>query len=116
MKHLKPIVIELQTDDVYQSLLKGPPRTMGMRSGRVVLNPGESVGEHSTKEHEEIIIVLEGSGEAFCEGHPPIPISKGTIVYIPPRSTHNIMNTGNTFLKYIYVVAPTQKTFSRRSD
>jgi predicted enzyme related to lactoylglutathione lyase len=42
----------------YQELLSGPPASAGMKSGLVVLAPGKSVGQHSTEDHEEMVIVL----------------------------------------------------------
>ena len=49
----------------YQPILKGPPDSATMRSGLVVLFPGDDVGEHSTENCEEIVIVLEGQGEGI---------------------------------------------------
>jgi len=57
-------VIDLSPDDVYQPLLSGSPETCGMRSGRQALAPGSECGEHSTKAHEEVLVVLEGQGLA----------------------------------------------------
>jgi hypothetical protein len=42
-----PFNLRLRGNKRYQSLLAGPPQTRGMRSGYVVLRPGESVGEHT---------------------------------------------------------------------
>jgi mannose-6-phosphate isomerase-like protein (cupin superfamily) len=77
-----------------------------MRSGFVRLKPGESVGEHSTLEHEEALVVLQGDGKAEVEGRVAIPISSRMLTYIPPRSRHNVTNTGQGTLEYVYVVAP----------
>jgi mannose-6-phosphate isomerase-like protein (cupin superfamily) len=87
-------------------LLLGEPQTAGMRSGFVRLKPGESVGEHSTMEHEEALVVLQGEGKAEVEGRPAIPIYSRMLTYIPPRSRHNVTNTGKGTLEYVYVVAP----------
>jgi mannose-6-phosphate isomerase-like protein (cupin superfamily) len=87
-------------------LLRGEPQTTGMRSGFVRLKPGESVGEHSTLEHEEALVVLQGDGKAEVEGRVAIPISSRMLTYIPPRSRHNVTNTGKETLEYVYVVAP----------
>jgi len=40
-------------------LLKGMPQTSGMRAGGEA-EAGESVGWHSTTEHEEALVVLRG--------------------------------------------------------
>ena len=87
-------------------LLRGAPQTTGMRSGFVRLNPGDSVGEHSTQEHEEAMVVLQGEGKAEVEGRLPVSILSRMLAYIPPRSKHNVTNTGTEVLEYVYVVAP----------
>jgi len=90
----------------YLPLLQGPPETMTMRSGLVVLGPGKSVGRHSTKGNEEIVIVLEGRGEMrFFTGRAAVPLEAGTAAYCPPKTEHDVFNTGDTTLKYVYVVA-----------
>ncbi|MFY9910457.1 MAG: hypothetical protein WCF22_14935 [Candidatus Sulfotelmatobacter sp.] len=44
-------------------VLTGPPETVTMKSGFVVLPPGKSVGKHSTEQNEELLVVFEGQGE-----------------------------------------------------
>ena len=107
MKEQKPFVLRLSEGDKHQPLLTGPPQTKGFQSGRVVLQPGEDVGQHNTKHYEEALIILEGKGEAHSEGNEPLAIEAGCLVYIPPHTEHNIKNTGTTPLKYIYLVTPT---------
>jgi mannose-6-phosphate isomerase-like protein (cupin superfamily) len=55
-------------------LLKGPPRTSGMRGGAVKLKPGESVGWHLTGEHEEALVILHGKGSANIDGQADLPV------------------------------------------
>ena len=59
----KALVIDLNEMAEYQRLLEGKPQTCGMRSGRVYLQPGQTCGEHSTKEREELLVFLSGNGE-----------------------------------------------------
>jgi mannose-6-phosphate isomerase-like protein (cupin superfamily) len=89
-------------------LLKGVPQTAGMRSGYVRLKPGETVGWHTTGKNEETLVILTGHGEARLEGQPTRPFSAPGLVYIPPALKHNVANTGNEILEYVYVVAPAQ--------
>ena len=88
----------------YTELLK-PPRTVTMRSGFVRLDPGQDVGLHSTKQNEEMLVILEGQGEVELEGHPSLKISGGQVAYVPPMTTHNVRNTGIAPLKYIFIVS-----------
>jgi len=86
-------------------LLRGAPQTAGLRSGSVRLKPGETVGWHTTGQHEEALVILRGRGEARIEGQPGRPFTATTLVYIPPATRHNIANTGDELLEYVYVVA-----------
>lgn len=92
--------------DGRRAVLGGPPQTAGMRSGVVVLQPGASVGRHDTGAREEIIVVLEGLGEVRVAGVPPLAVEAATAAYVPPRCSHDVVNTGARPLRYVYVVAP----------
>lgn len=103
----KVCIIDLKNDAEYQKLLGGKPQTRGMRSGRVYLQPGETCGQHSTEQHEEMLVFLSGRGLALIgEEENSYPVGKGKVSYIPPHTIHNIKNTGTEPLIYIYCVAP----------
>lgn len=102
----EPLSFHLECSGSDCPLLRGVPQTAGMRSGFVRLKPGQSVGEHSTLEHEEALVVLQGEGKAEIEGREAVSISSRMLAYIPPRSKHNVTNTGTEALEYVYVVAP----------
>jgi len=89
-------------------LLHGAPQTAGMRSGFVRLKPGETVGWHTTGNNEESLVILHGRGQALLEGQAPRPFAAPELVYIPPSTRHNVANTGEGPLEYVYVVAPAQ--------
>ena len=100
----KLITLDAKGKD-YLPILTGAPETVTMRSGLVILAPGKDVGKHSTKDNEELVIVLEGRGEMRITGGETIPVSAGQAVYCPPRREHDMVNTGTSVLRYIYVVA-----------
>ena len=81
--------------------------TVGMRSGLMILQPGQDCGWHSTENYEEMIICLAGAGEVASEDGPRRPLAAGQYAYNPPQSRHNVFNTGSEVMRYIYVVAPT---------
>jgi len=111
----KPLVIDLLDNGRYQSLLRGEPKTFGMRSGRVFLKPGEDCGQHSTGQREELLVFLSGNGQADIEGK-LLDVGAGKIAYIPPRTVHNIKNNSDTeALSYIYCVGPVGQT-GEKSD
>ena len=86
-------------------LLTGLPQTGGMRSGFVRLKTGESVGWHTTGQNEETLVILHGKGEAEIEGESAMVVTETMIAYIPPGTRHNVKNTGDGLLEYVYVVA-----------
>jgi mannose-6-phosphate isomerase-like protein (cupin superfamily) len=103
----RPCVLHLAAGaDGRRSLLGGSGLAEGMRSGVVALEPGQAVGRHSTHAREELIIVLEGSGELVVECGAPVPLQAGSGAYVPPEQEHDVRNTGAGPLRYVYVVAP----------
>jgi len=105
-KHPTPRVIKLDAGGKdYVPLLSGPPETVTMHSGLVTLAPGKSVGRHSTKDNEEILVILEGQGEYRITGGPTLRAQAGEAVYCPPQREHDMVNVGQGPLRYVYVVA-----------
>lgn len=103
----KAFVYELENNDDYQPILNGKPQTCGMRSGRVYLATGKSCGQHSTHAHEEILVFLNGQGQALIgQENEVFQVGKGKVLYIPPHTPHDIKNSSQEPLVYIYCVAP----------
>ena len=97
------ITLPLDGDDYFPILNQS--ETIRLQSGLVTLMPGENVGEHSTGAHEETIIILEGRGEVRADGCEHQQVEYGHVFYVPPHTRHNVFNTGDVPLRYIYVVA-----------
>jgi mannose-6-phosphate isomerase-like protein (cupin superfamily) len=106
MEEKKPLVIKLESGDKYLRLLGGQPQTAGMRSGLVSLKPGEEIGEHSTDNREESLVILSGEAEIHCAGYPAFNALAASLVYIPPHTVHNVRNIRKIPLKYVYIVSP----------
>jgi mannose-6-phosphate isomerase-like protein (cupin superfamily) len=98
--------IDLNDKAEYQRLLEGRPQTLGMRAGRVHLPPGQACGQHSTKNHEELLVFLAGAGELQIGGGDRLAVGVGKVAYIPPETVHDVRNTGPEPLVYVYCVAP----------
>lgn len=98
--------VELNDQPEYQRILEGKPQTHGMRSGRVHLEPGKACGQHSTKNHEELLVFLTGQGELLIGDTERLAVGAGKVAYIPPETLHDVQNTGSEPLAYIYCVAP----------
>jgi len=102
--HAKVVALAQSGSGVFP-ILSGPPETVTMKSGYVVLEPGRSVGKHSTEHHEELLVVLEGQGEMIFHDGSKLEIKARTALYCPPETEHNVTNTGSGTLRYVYVVA-----------
>lgn len=104
-----PKVIQLDTSGNGDlPVLKGPPESVKMKSGLVVLAPGRSVGEHNTGQNEELLVVFEGQGEMTFQDGSKLPVRANSALYCPPETEHNVTNTGPGQLRYIYIVANTR--------
>lgn len=101
----RPFLFVLPADAAPYTMIMGPPRTHTMRSGLVNLAPGKDVGLHSTEKNEEMLVILEGRGEVELEGFGRLMISAGRTAYVPPKTRHNVFNTGTAPLKYIFIVS-----------
>lgn len=87
-----------------QSLIK-PPLSEKLKSGCVVLAPGQEVGEHVTENREELLIILEGTATVNCEAETET-VYAPSFVYIPKNKKHNVINNSVLPLKYVYIVTP----------
>jgi quercetin dioxygenase-like cupin family protein len=104
-KKLESFILTLPGPEVPYFQILSPPGSVTMRSGLVTLQSGGNVGEHSTKNHEEILVILEGAGEVEAKGYGRRPVKGGQVVFIPPETTHNVHNTDSAPFRYIYIVA-----------
>lgn len=102
--HPKIVALENHPNGI-QPILTGPPETVTMKSGYVILDPGKSVGKHSTEDHEEILIVLEGHGAMLFRDGSKLDLQANSALYCPPHTEHDVTNTGSSILRYVYVVA-----------
>lgn len=108
MENKKAFTVELDQSGGYQSLLKkdGQLLTFGMHSGRVWIEAGGECGVHNTEDKEELLVFLGGEGVAKIEGQEDMVVGAGKITYIPLKTEHNIINTGDEPLVYVFCVSP----------
>jgi mannose-6-phosphate isomerase-like protein (cupin superfamily) len=102
----RPFVRALEDPCDYHLLLAGRPQTCGMRSGRVRLAPGRSIGRHDTKANEELLVFLSGTGTVQIGQDIRLAVGVGKAAYIPPHTAHDVVNTGTDPLIYVFCVAP----------
>jgi mannose-6-phosphate isomerase-like protein (cupin superfamily) len=105
--HAKVIELDSRGKD-YLQILGGPPESVTMKSGLVVLEPNKSVGRHSTGQHEELLVILEGQGEMSFRDGSKLELKANRALYCPPETEHDVSNTGRNVLRYVYIVASTR--------
>ena len=103
---LKPYVKALEGRGETHLPLLTKENARRMRAGMVTLGQGEECGRHGTEDYEELLVILEGRGEAELEGYGALALEAGQVAYIPPGTFHNVHNRGDGVLRYVYVVAP----------
>jgi quercetin dioxygenase-like cupin family protein len=81
-----------------------PPQSKALKSGRVILRPGEEVGEHITEKREELIIVIKGKA-AIIKQEKEYEIGIGETFFIEKNIKHNIINKSDFELEYLFVVS-----------
>lgn len=110
MEKKSPIVVKVQSSEFYRRLLS-VEQTAGIKCGLVTLDPGSSVGEHTTDAREEVIIFLEGTRMRVEYGEQgSVIVSQQELVYMPPFTRHNVHNEGSEACRYLYVTAPVGNT------
>jgi quercetin dioxygenase-like cupin family protein len=81
-----------------------PEDAKRMRARVVELEPGKAVGEHTTEDREELIVVLEGAIVVIGpEGEHPLKV--GQAAFIPLDTVHNVKNMTKKKARYMYVLA-----------
>jgi quercetin dioxygenase-like cupin family protein len=81
-----------------------PEEAKRMRARVVELEPGKAVGEHTTEDREELIVVLEGTVVLQSpEGEHVLKV--GQAAFIPLDTVHNVKNTTKKKARYMYVLA-----------
>ena len=87
------------------------PWTVGSRNlwvGLSEVDPGSSSNPHSHEENEEILYVVSGGGYVHVNDEREA-IGPGSVIVIPPGSTHRLENPGNEVLKVLCSVSPAFK-------
>jgi mannose-6-phosphate isomerase-like protein (cupin superfamily) len=79
-----------------------------IHSGFAVSEPGKEVGEHTTEEGEELIVMIEGKAEIMSGGHAE-EFESPCVVLVPAYTIHNVKNTAKAPLKYVYVVVAAER-------
>ncbi len=99
----KVFCTQLKGSQRFLRLLGNSNKAKGLKAGVVTLRPKESIGEHKTKNKEEVLIILKGSATVYYGRSKRIKAPQNSFVFIPVETLHNVKNPGSKVLQYIYV-------------
>jgi quercetin dioxygenase-like cupin family protein len=74
----------------------------GLEAHETILGAGTRTHPPHKHEHEEILIVFEGTVETFLEGKTELAES-GSVIYLASNQMHSLRNAGTTPCRY-YVI------------
>jgi len=73
--------------------------------GMCVIDPKSKIPYHAHESEEEAMYVLKGEG-IFKFGDEEKRIGEGSIIFCPPKIGHQIINTGDSELRFIFAYSP----------
>jgi len=105
MPRQRPFFITLSSTKRFKRLIGNSRKPSGLSSGLVKLKSKESVGEHSTKNREEIIIILKGKARVRYGKKGRFILPEKSFAYFPCHTRHNVESIGSVALEYTYITA-----------
>lgn len=71
----------------------------------MAIGPGEEIGAEVHEGHDQILVFLEGKGEAILDGKSH-PVGPNDLTFVAAGVRHNFVNTGDTPLKLYTIYGP----------
>ncbi len=81
---------------IYSREKDGAPMTVML----IELRKGISLPEHRHQDQPDLIYPVAGKATMYIEGQGEFPIGPGTVVMVPPNTTHCIRNVEETLVLY----------------
>jgi len=79
-----------------------------LKAGSVRLGPGEIMAWHSTRDRQELLIMLSGrvrvDTRRSARRARRLALRAGQCALLPPRTLHQVVNRSNVDASYLYVV------------
>jgi len=101
----KSKIVKLVSGSKYQRLFSKDSGTCGIKAGHVMLEEKEEIGEHSTNDMEEALVILKGRGQLIINKKDCLDFEDNTVLYVAPQTIHNVKNTGAGTLEYIFITS-----------
>ncbi|HEX2191797.1 MAG TPA: cupin domain-containing protein [Acidimicrobiales bacterium] len=90
-----------QNEDFRREVITGPHSQVVLMS----IEPGSEIGEEVHDDVDQVLVFVEGTGEAVLEGGTS-GVEPGDLVFVPAGTRHNFLNRGDTALKLYTVYSP----------
>ena len=90
-----------ESEDFRRELATGPHSQVVV----MALQPGEEIGEEVHEDADQILLFVEGTGEAILDGAHHA-VSAEQLVLVPGGTRHNFVNTGDGPLRLVTIYAP----------
>ncbi|WP_085990902.1 cupin domain-containing protein [Oceanobacillus senegalensis] len=93
-------------EGTYNRRLVGPQE--GIENAEVIIGEMEPNGladPHFHDEIEQIMYILNGNARVIIEGEEAI-LSVGDVIWIPKRAMHEVINVGDTNLRFVLIYSP----------
>lgn len=111
-KAIVPIVKQALNNDKFRD------EVITGKIGQVVLmtiQPGEEIGSEVHEDHDQILIFVEGNGQAVLEGQVR-EIGTNDLVFVHAGKEHNFINTGDRPLRLYTIYAPPEHPAGTRHE
>ena len=101
-KSIVPILRKsLDNEDFRETVITGKMCQLVL----MTLKPGEEIGAEVHDDHDQILVLTEGNGQAVLEGQAR-EIGTNDLIFVHAGMEHNFINTGSRPLKLYTVYAP----------
>lgn len=91
----------LDNEDFRQTVITGKMCQVVL----MTLQPGEEIGAEVHEDHDQILVLTEGNGQAVLEGNAR-EVGANDLIFVHAGVEHNFINTGSRPLKLYTVYAP----------
>ena len=71
----------------------------------MTIPPGGEIGEEVHPDTDQLLIFVEGTGQAILEGEGS-PVDRNDLVFVKAGTKHNFVNTGDVPLRLVTIYAP----------
>ena len=81
----------------------------------MTIQPGEEIGAEVHDDHDQILVLAEGTGQAVLEGRAR-EIGPNDLIFVHAGTEHNFINTGRRPLKLYTIYAPPEHEQGTRHE